>query len=40
MGSYARHCDGVFEVRNLRQLEAFVEQVALPARGRLRRASA
>lgn len=28
MGRYARHCDATFEVRNLRQLEAFVEAVA------------
>lgn len=33
--AYAPFCDGVFEVRNLRQLERFVEEVALP-RGRLR----
>ncbi len=26
-GEYARHCDGVFECRNLRQLEAFVSQI-------------
>ena len=25
---YARHCDAVFECRNLRQLEAFIEQLA------------
>jgi hypothetical protein len=30
MGRYAAHCDGVFEVRTLRQLEHFIEQVALP----------
>jgi len=30
MGSYAPLCDGVHEVRNLRQLEAFVESVTLP----------
>ena len=36
MGAYTRHCDGVFEVRNLRQLEAFVEKVALPPKGRTR----
>ncbi len=36
MSAYAPFCDGVHEVRNLRQLEAFVEQVALPAPGRLR----
>ncbi|MFO7548693.1 MAG: VWA domain-containing protein [Acidimicrobiia bacterium] len=28
MSRYAPYCDGVYEVRNLRQLEAFVEQVA------------
>jgi hypothetical protein len=36
MSAYAPFCDAVHEVRNLRQLEAFVEQVALPAPGRLR----
>jgi uncharacterized protein with von Willebrand factor type A (vWA) domain len=30
MEAFAAHCDGVFEVRNLRQLEAFVEKLALP----------
>ena len=35
MDAYSPYCDGVFEVRNLRQLERFVEDVALP-RGRLR----
>ncbi len=30
MRSYAARCDGVFEVRTLRQLEQFVEDVALP----------
>jgi len=35
IGRYARHCDSVYEVRNLRQLEAFVGQVALPRRGRI-----
>ncbi len=30
MGRYSVHCDGVFEVRTLRQLEHFIEQVALP----------
>ncbi|MDH3260745.1 MAG: VWA domain-containing protein [Acidimicrobiia bacterium] len=29
---FAGHCDGVFEVRSLRQLEAFVEGLALPRR--------
>ena len=28
VGEYAAHCDGVFEVRNLRQLEAFVDRLA------------
>ena len=28
MGEYSPHCDGVFEVRNLRQLEAFVDRLA------------
>ncbi len=27
VGEYAQHCDGSFEVRNLRQLEAFVENL-------------
>jgi uncharacterized protein with von Willebrand factor type A (vWA) domain len=27
VGEYATHCDGVFEVRNLRQLEAFVDRL-------------
>jgi uncharacterized protein with von Willebrand factor type A (vWA) domain len=27
MDIYAPHCDGVFEVRNLRQLAAFVEEL-------------
>jgi uncharacterized protein len=27
LSEYATHCDGVFEVRNLRQLEAFVEHL-------------
>lgn len=30
MSSYAGWCDGVFEVRTLRQLERFVEQISLP----------
>jgi uncharacterized protein with von Willebrand factor type A (vWA) domain len=30
MSAFARYCDDVFEVRNLRQLEAFVEDLALP----------
>ena len=28
VGEYAQHCDGTFEVRNLRQLEAFVDNLA------------
>lgn len=28
VGEYGAHCDGTFEVRNLRQLEAFVENLA------------
>jgi uncharacterized protein with von Willebrand factor type A (vWA) domain len=32
IGVYREACDGVYEVRTLRQLEAFVERVALPAR--------
>jgi uncharacterized protein with von Willebrand factor type A (vWA) domain len=28
VGEYAQHCDGNFEVRNLRQLEAFVDNLA------------
>jgi len=28
VGEYAAHCDGTFEVRNLRQLEGFVENLA------------
>jgi uncharacterized protein len=28
VGEYAAHCDGSFEVRNLRQLEGFVENLA------------
>src|SRR5206468_8200774 len=27
VAEYARHCDGVFECRNLRQLEAFVARI-------------
>ncbi len=37
MGSYAPLCDGVYEVRNLRQLAAFVEEAALPTYRRVRR---
>ncbi len=29
MGRYAKYCDEVFEVRNLKQLEAFVETIAV-----------
>jgi uncharacterized protein with von Willebrand factor type A (vWA) domain len=32
MSEYAPHCEGVFEVRTLRQLEDFVEQLSLPRR--------
>lgn len=32
MSSYARHCTSVHEVRTLRQLEKFVEEMALPGR--------
>jgi uncharacterized protein with von Willebrand factor type A (vWA) domain len=28
IGEYATHCDGVFECRNLRQLERFVDNLA------------
>lgn len=38
IGRYAPLCDRVIEVRNLRQLEAFVEQVALPVARPVRRA--
>lgn len=34
MSAFAAHCEGVFEVRNLRQLEAFVEGLAMPVRGK------
>ncbi len=37
MSAYGRHCTGAYEVRNLRQLEAFVEQIALPPIGRVAR---
>lgn len=30
MGRYARWCDGVYEVRTLRQLESFVEELSFP----------
>lgn len=36
MGRYAGYCDDVYEVRNLRQLEQFVERVALDRPGRIR----
>ena len=32
MSAYGRHCTSVHEVRTLRQLEEFVEQMALPGR--------
>lgn len=32
MGRYSPWCDGVYEVRTLRQLEAFVEELSLPIR--------
>ncbi|MGH8875603.1 MAG: VWA domain-containing protein, partial [Acidimicrobiia bacterium] len=35
MGRYTPLCDGAYEVRNLRQLEVFVEEVAVPTRGRV-----
>lgn len=37
IGSYAPICDGVFEVRNLRQLGHFVERIAFPASRPVRR---
>jgi uncharacterized protein with von Willebrand factor type A (vWA) domain len=37
MSRYARFCDEVFEVRNLRQLETFVERVATQPRRAVRR---
>jgi uncharacterized protein with von Willebrand factor type A (vWA) domain len=33
MSRYSAWCDGVFEVRTLRQLELFIEQIALPGAG-------
>ncbi|MGH9199205.1 MAG: VWA domain-containing protein, partial [Acidimicrobiia bacterium] len=30
MGRYAPYCDGTYEVRTLRQLEGFVEHLAIP----------
>jgi uncharacterized protein with von Willebrand factor type A (vWA) domain len=37
LATYRSICDGVYEVRTLRQLAAFVEQVALPTARRVRR---
>ena len=37
LATYRSVCDGVYEVRTLRQLAAFVEQVALPSARRVRR---
>ncbi len=37
MGAYGAVCDEVHEVRNLRQLSAFVERVALPVSRPVRR---
>ncbi len=37
MSHYAKHCTSVHEVRTLRQLEKFVENLALPARGTTRK---
>ncbi len=37
MSAYSRFCTGAYEVRNLRQLEAFVEEIALPPIGRVAR---
>ena len=37
MGAYARYCTGAYEVRNLRQLEGFVEEIALPPIGKVAR---
>ena len=37
LSAYAAFCDGVYEVRNLRQLAAFVEEAALPTYRRVRR---
>ena len=39
MGAYAPYCDGVYEVRNLRQLAAFVEKAALPTYRPVRRSA-
>ncbi len=38
MGKYEGHCTEVHQVRNLRQLETFVENVASPSPTGLRRA--
>ncbi len=37
IGSYEPVCDGVFEVRNLRQLASFVERIAIPVTRPVRR---
>ena len=37
ISTYAEVCDGVYEVRNLRQLEGFVEKVAVPVTRSVRR---
>jgi hypothetical protein len=37
MSVYAEACDEVHEVRNLRQLERFVERVAIPVSRPVRR---
>jgi len=37
LAAYRTVCDGVYEVRTLRQLAAFVEEVALPSARRVRR---
>jgi uncharacterized protein with von Willebrand factor type A (vWA) domain len=37
ISTYAEVCDAVYEVRNLRQLEAFVERVAVPVTRSVRR---
>ena len=40
MSEYAAVCDGVYEVRTLRQLERFIERVALRSAPVVRRHSA
>ncbi|MDH3500006.1 MAG: VWA domain-containing protein, partial [Acidimicrobiia bacterium] len=40
MGDYRAVCDGVYEVRTIRQLEDFIEKVALRSEPMLRRHSA